>query len=686
MLKTVVRIAIAVTIGTTHLTTIWSATVSSRPNVVLVSIDTVRADHLGCYGASGVATPTLDGLARDGILFERAIAQVPLTYPSHASILTGLYPFQNGAQDFTSPPLDSRFRTIAQALREHGYSTGAVVSSFALDHSWGLARGFDFYDDAFSQESYNKRELDLVERKAEESVTHALNWLKKVPRRPFFLWLHLYDPHSPYHPPEPFRSKFADHPYDGEIAYADQQLGRLIEWVKSAGLYDKTLVVVTSDHGESLGDHGEKEHGFFLYNSTLHVPLIIKPPARSRYKPGRNQSIVEIAGIPATVLRLTAIVDPMTKVASSGLLGGAGDSQLAYSETFYPFNSFGWSPLHSLQSGRFHFIEAPSAELYDVAADPDEKNNLAPSQGAAVAVLRQKLQAILQKASFKYAPVTPSTLSPQAQEKLRALGYFAYHSLVPQPTLLKGLPDPKTKLSEFNALLEAQDAVHARDFARGQALLNAIRAKDPGMYIVPFYLGESALAQREWDQGSAEFRNCLQLSPEFEPAMTGLARSLTFQGKAEEAREWAQKALALNPQSYQALYELGILESKRDRKRAIEYYKKAVAIQPSYAPLQRDLGTLELQEANFAASAEHLEKAVELGLHDASILNSLGLAYGRTQRLEKAVEAYTKALALSPDAAEIHLNLGVAYERLQRAKQAKIELDEACKLNTHYCH
>ena len=670
---------------TTRLAAPNAAPLTVRPNVILITIDTVRADHLGCYGAQGVSTPTLDALAHDGIVFERAIAQVPLTFPSHASIMTGLYPFQTGAQDFTSPPLDSRFRTIAQALREHGYATGAVVSSFALDHSWGLARGFDFYDDAFSQESYNKRELGLVERKAEESVTHALSWLRRTPKRPFFLWLHLYDPHSPYDPPEPFHSKFADRLYDGEIAYADQQLGRLIEWLKNARLYDGTLLVVASDHGESLGDHGEKEHGFFLYNSTLRVPLIVKPPARTGSKAGRVSDPVEVLGIAATILRMAGMDDPMTKLASA-LVGKGDKSGAAYSETFYPFNSFGWSPLHSLQSGRFHFIEAPSAELFDVVTDPDEKNNLAPVQGATLAVLRQKLQAILQKGSYKHAATTSSTLSPEGQEKLRALGYFAYHSPVPQATLLDGLPDPKTKLSEFNALLEAQDAVHARDFARGQALLNAIREKDPGMYIVPFYLGEAALAQREWEQASTEFRNCLQLSPEFEPAMTGFARSLTFQGKAEEAREWAQKALALNPQSYQALYELGFLESSRDRKRAIEYYKKAVAIQPSYAALQRDLGTLELQEANFAESAEHLEKAIDLGLNDASILNSLGLAYGRTQRLEKAVEAYKKALVLSPDTAEIHLNLAVAYERLQRGKQAKIEFDEACKLNAHYCH
>jgi arylsulfatase A-like enzyme/Tfp pilus assembly protein PilF len=658
---------------------------TARPNVILISIDTVRADHVSCYGARGVSTPTVDALARDGIVFDRAMAQVPLTFPSHASLMTALYPFQNGAQDFTSPPLDARFRTVAQALHEHGYSTGAVVSSFALDHSWGLARGFDSYDDAFSPESYSKAEAGLVERKAEESVTHALSWLKKTPRQPFFLWLHLYDPHSPYHPPEPFLSKFLDRPYDGEIAYADQQMGRLIDWLKQSRLYDGTLIIVVSDHGESLGDHGEKEHGFFLYNSTLRVPLIIKPPAGSGYKSGRNQSFAEIAGIPATILKFTGITDAMSKVAAGALLGGAGDSHSAYSETFYPFNSFGWSPLHSLQSGRFHLIEAPSVELYDVVADPEEKNNLAASQAGTLAVLRQKLQDILQKRSYQQSPGTASSLSSEAQEKLRALGYFAYRSPVPQATLLEGLADPKTKLAEFNALLDAQDAIHAGDYGRGRALLNSIREKDPRIYIVPFYLGEAALAQREWQEAAAEFTKCLQLSPEFVQAMTGLARALTLQGRTEEGREWAQKALALDSQSYQALYELGFLEAKRDRTRAIEYYKRALAIQPSFAPLQRDLGLLELQEGNFPDSARHLGRAVGLGINDASIFNSLGIAYARTGKVSEAVEVYRKALALSPEVAEIHVNLASAYERMQRAKQAQVEHEAACKLDSRYC-
>lgn len=229
-----------------------AAPARTRPNVLLVTIDTVRADHIGCYGATSVKTPTIDALAKDGVLFERALSQVPLTWPSHVAILTGTYPFHNGVQDFSGQPLAADFRSIAQAFADHGYATAAVISSFVLNRSWGLARGFAHYDDAFAGNAFLETGVGLVERKAEESVNHSLAWLNHRPAKPFFFWLHLYDPHSGYDPPEPFRSEYHDHLYDGEIAYADAQLGRVIAWLKQNHLYDNTIIVVLSDHGESL--------------------------------------------------------------------------------------------------------------------------------------------------------------------------------------------------------------------------------------------------------------------------------------------------------------------------------------------------------------------------------------------------------------------------------------------------
>ena len=662
-----------------------------RPNVILITIDTVRADHLGCYGAKDVQTPTLDGLARDGLVFEHAISQVPLTWPSHAVILTGLYPFQNGVQDFTGQPLAPRFRSVAQSFKQQGYATGAVVSAFVLERSWGLARGFDFYDDAFAPEAFVGRDLGLVDRRAGESVTRALAWLKKNPRRPFFFWLHLYDPHSPYDPPEPYRTQYRGHLYDGEIAYADHELGRLITWLKLNQLYDSSLIAFLSDHGESLGEHGEHEHGFFVYNATVHVPLIVKPPVGSGFRPARVPRPVETVAVAPTLVGLARIHDEIEKqFQSHGLLGANTEAENeGYSETFYPFSSFGWSPLHALETSRYHYIDAPEPELYDLTADPEEKSNVAAQQTATVAVLKEKLQTRLQNHPFTPAQVGGqdggSPLSPDALEKLRALGYVAYRSPVSAEALASGLPDPKSKLWEFNSILQAEDALRSGDVERGRWLLMQVREKDPTMYVVPFVLGEAALGEQKWDEADVELRKCLQLNPHFDQAMLGLARALIFQGKAEEAKQWTRGALKYNPENYRAWYQLGSIEARTDKQAAIADYEKAVSIQGSFPPLRKDLGLLQFQEGNYPEAAKHLSRAIALGINDAVVYNDLGISYSRTGRLRKGIDSYKQALKLDPDLAQAHLNLGYAYEQLNQKNLADREYQRACQLKTDLC-
>jgi arylsulfatase A-like enzyme/tetratricopeptide (TPR) repeat protein len=658
----------------------------SKTNVLLITIDTVRADHIGCYGTNEVQTPTIDALARDGTMFERAISQVPLTWPSHAVILTGTYPFQNGVQDFTGQPLAPQFRSVAQAFKQHGYATGAVVSAFVLDRSWGLARGFDFYDDAFSPEQFQKRDSGLVDRKAGESINHAIKWLNQGMHRPFFFWLHLYDPHSPYDPPEPFHTQYRDHPYDGEIAYADHELGRLIIWLKSNQLYDRTMIVLLSDHGESLGDHGEKEHGFFVYNSTVHVPLIVKPAAR-RFRPIRVSRPVETTAVAPALLASTGIKDGIEKQFNSrGLLGTGTDKEdSSYSETFYPLNSFGWSPLHALETSRYHYIDAPEPELYDLSSDPAEKTNVIASQSATAAVLKEKLHSLMQHNPYKPPEGGNSNLSPDALEKLRALGYVAYHSPVSPEALAAGLPDPKSKLEAFNSILAAEDAFHASDFDKGQQLLAKVREQDPKMYLVPFMLGEAANARKDWEEAESEFRKCLELNANFDQAMTGLSRVLMYQNKDEEAKQWARNALKYNPENYRAWYQLGFIEAKTDKQAAIADYEKAVAIQGNFAPLRRDLGLLYFQQQNYPEAVKHLTKAAELGMNEAPLWNVLGIAYSRSSRLLKAIESYKRALKVDPDLAEAHLNLAYASETLGRVREAQTEYQVACHLEANFC-
>lgn len=662
-----------------------TAGVIHRPNVILITIDTLRADHVGCYGAQNVKTPTLDSLAHDGVIFERAIAQVPLTWPSHGAILTGTYPFQNGVQDFTGQPLDTQFRTLAQAFHSSGYATGAVVSSFVLDRSWGLGRGFDFYDDAFSVSEFEKKDIGLVERRAGNSVQHAIAWLERTSRYPFFLWLHLYDPHSPYDPPEPFRSEYSKHPYDGEIAYADYELGNLITWLKQNHLYESSLIVMTSDHGESLGEHDEDEHGFFVYNATVHVPLIVKPPAGSGISVGRRNEPVETVSIAPTLLQLAGVQDAIAKqFQAPSLLSGRSEKDLAYSETFYPFSSFGWSPLHGLESERFHFIDAPRPELYDLTSDPRETRNIAADQPATVAVMREKLQDLLARNPFRERTAVPAaSLNPEVQEKLRALGYFGFRAAVSAEALKQQLADPKDKVEEFNAILKAGDAFQAGKWEDGEARLGKVQEQDPKLYVVPFMLGEAALRRGEWDRAAEQLRRCLQLNPNFDNAMTGLARALAKLGQIEEAKSWLERAVVSNPQNYRAWYEIGLLES--GKKAEGENYEKALRIQPNFSPAQRELGVLLFEQRDYAAAADHLEKAIALGLDEARTHNFLGICYAKTDRLSKAIREHRRAIELDPKLAEAHLNLGFDYEKVGKIEAAKVQYSEACRLSKQMC-
>ena len=662
-----------------------------RPNVLLITVDTVRADHVGCYGYKNIQTPTIDALARDGILYEHAIAQVPLTWPSHTAIMTGTYPFQNGVQDFTGQPLDPKFQTLAQALKRNGYATGAVVSSFVLDRTWGLARGFDFYDDAFSAKQFETRDLGLVERRAAESVDHAVKWLKRAnSAKPFFLWLHLYDPHSPYDPPAPFAVQYKSHPYDGEIAYADAQLGRLISWLKASGRYQKTLIIFVSDHGESLGEHGEREHGFFLYDATTRVPLIVKLPG-SLGRGIRMAAPAETVDIGPSVLGELGIRDNIGKQfqgESLPLSSNSGDSdRAAYSETFYPFSSFGWSPLHSLQSQRYEYIEAPTPELYDLQADPGEKRNIAGSQTAVAAVMKQALSARMAKKNVEASSAGSSAqqLTPDAIEKLRALGYMAFKSPVSAAALNSGLSDPKDKIWEFNSILEAADDFQAAKFADGVSLLRQVQEKDPEMYLVPFMLGEAQTRQEQWAEAKVSLERSLKLNPTFDQAMTALARADHGLAQDDEARKWLNEAIKANPQNYRAWYELGWIEAGSNPQAAQSAFAKSVEIQPNFGPGHRELGMLEYQQKQYRDGAANLEKAVQLGAKDAKVLNNLGICYDQTGRPAKALASLQQAVELDPQLAPAHLNLGFAYQKSGRTADAQREYATACKLDDRLC-
>ncbi|MFQ5791363.1 MAG: sulfatase, partial [Acidobacteriota bacterium] len=361
-------------------------------NVLLITIDTLRADRVGCYGYAAPTTPHIDSMAEEGVVFEKAIAQAPVTLPSHASLLTGTYPPTHGVRDNVTYQLSEASLTLAEVLEKQGYETAAFIGAFPLHRRFGLGQGFSHYDDRVGSQREAAAGF-FAERRAEAVVDAALEGLGRVKSRPFFYWVHLFDPHVPYDPPSPVRERFRDS-YDGEVAYVDSQVGRLLQGLERARLSDETLIVLTSDHGESLGDHGERTHGFFIYDTTMHVPLILRHPSLGR--PRRVDGQVRSVDIMPTVLDLLQVPVPREVQGESlrPALAGEPFDRPAYTESYVPLVNFHWSPLRGLRYQGWKYIEAPRPELYDLSRDPDEEDNRFEAEPERAASLRRKLFAM----------------------------------------------------------------------------------------------------------------------------------------------------------------------------------------------------------------------------------------------------------------------------------------------------
>jgi choline-sulfatase len=410
-----------------------------KASVVLISIDTLRADHLPVYGYSKVETPALDSLARDGVLFENAYSHVPLTLPSHTTLFTGLLPFENGVRDNTGYTLDPARPTLAEVLRQSGYATGGVVSAIVLAKASGIARGFQFYDDAIEVAEPGVS-LGSLQRSGFASEQIAEKWIVDNTVPPFFFFLHIYEPHTPYEPPEPFASRYPDRPYDGEVAAADAIVGKWLTFLKRRGLYENSIVVLLSDHGEGLGDHGEDEHGLLLYRESIRVPLIIKLPGNRRH----GERVAGPAGLVDVFPTVAGLLGIPTPAGLSGLslLGRqetARDRAL-YSETLFPRYHFGWSDLASLETEGFQYIHAPAPEAYDLAADPREQRNIASERAPDFRRLRAQMMAMARPRK----PPGPS--DPEAVKRLAALGYIGAS---PASEGAENLPNPRDHLDEI---------------------------------------------------------------------------------------------------------------------------------------------------------------------------------------------------------------------------------------------
>src|SRR5213593_4862711 len=487
--KALIPVALAILWACASIAWQPSKSTNTPPNVVLITIDTLRPDHLECYGYKSIRTPHINGLAADGVLVEKAYTPIPLTLPSHASIFTGTYPLFHGVRDFSGFTLSKDRTTLATMLKSAGYRTGAVVGSAVLEARWGLNQGFDFYYDNFSFEL--KRDWQpIAERRGDVVVREGLGWLERNRGGPFFLWLHLFDPHDPYEPPPPYDRQYRERPYDGEIAFTDENVGAILDYLKKNDLYNDSLIVLLADHGESLGEHGERYHGFFIYDSTLRIPMVFKLPGtevRGKRLPGPLRTI-DVLPTTLQILGLSAKVRASEVQGTGAYTAFLGKSSLAeaasYAELFLPFYHFEWSPLLSMRRGRYKFIEAPRPELYDTESDPGEIQNLFAKESAMAGQLKEQLR----RATAQYAPRTaadsaPKEVDPATLEKLQSLGYLALSRGTSAPALKKGLPDPKDKIQIYELIREGTRAAQRKDYNRAvQDLAEAVR-REPSSLI-----------------------------------------------------------------------------------------------------------------------------------------------------------------------------------------------------------
>ncbi|HUU13630.1 MAG TPA: sulfatase-like hydrolase/transferase [Terriglobia bacterium] len=667
-----------------------------RPTpVLLITVDTLRADRLSSYGARRVRTPAMDALAVQGVRFDRALAQVPTTPPSHAVILTGTYPMYNGVRDFISGALSKNVGVLAEAFRRHGYDTAAFVSSTVLESSWGFNRGFQTYDDHFGLRQVEARNPGGIERRAEETVDLLLAWFQARRKGgstapPFFVWLHLYDPHVPYDPPEPFRSQYAGHLYDGEIAYADSQLARLFEYLRKNALYDRTLIVLMSDHGESLGEHGEDEHGFFIYDSTLHVPLIFKLP-RGMGAPRVVQRLVATIDVAPTLFELVHLRDPLSRqfqgmsLASDILGKGAGRERPVYAETYYPRDSFGWSELHAIISDRFKYIQAPRPELYDLLKDPEELHNVHAERRSLAAALREQLIGIERRYASTQPAATAPPLPPETVEKLKSLGYVAYSASV-RPASAGPLIDPKDRLKVFKGVLRAQALNEAGRSEESNRVLEPLAREEPELFVIPYLQGENLSQLRRWSEAKRSYLACLKLNPTFERALMGLARAYLSEGEVEQARPVLELVVHEYPRNYQAVYALGqVARREGNHEEAYRFFRKAAEAMPSVGYFQQDLGITLVDLKRYQEALGPLSRAEELLLPDARLEHYLGTALANVGRFKEAVDHYQKALKMKPNLVEARLSLAFAYLNLGDRQSARREFQSVCAQSDALC-
>jgi choline-sulfatase len=622
----------------------------SHRDVFLITIDTLRSDHVHCYGYERIETPAMDQLAKQGIRFTQAFTPSPITNTSHVSILTGLLPGSHGVSDF-GIPLAVKHHTLAELLEKQGYRTAAFIGAVILDSKSlapGLDRGFEFYDN-FPGEWEGKSRWGRIERRGMDVVQRAENWLDGHRVAPRFVWVHLYDPHDPYEPPPPYSEIYKDRLYDGEIAYADSALNHFVAYLNKQLWYDSALIIVVGDHGEGLGEHHEDTHGIFLYDSTTHVPLTVRLP--NAQEAGRVvDEQVRTTDIMPTILDLLGISTSSSMDGTSlmpFILGTETTARTVFGATDYPLR-FGWAPLRSVRKEGFKFIEAPRPEFYDLRSDPGELRNYYLPWDAEVQKLR-KMLAESRATSVPGGKPSAATVSPGTMDELRALGYLGAADArsstdVPEPSLL---PDPKDKIEEQNLLHIAMMASEDGQATKARAALEKLLQLDNRSTNALSQLGRLEMQSRNYTRAAGYLRRAREIRPDDAVVALDYARALELSGDLPGARNALQASLKLNPDQLAARLMMGQLYLKsNDAKAAEDQFEAALLLQPGSAEAQIGLARALLREKKFADAAELLEESRKSESNNADIFELLAQAYMRLGKPVQAQQATDRAKRL----------------------------------------
>jgi len=656
-------------------------------NYILITVDTLRADRIHCYGFPHIETPTMDLFASRGVLFEKCIAQTPLTLPSHTSLLTGTHPFFHGVRDNGGFLVPQELITLAEVFKEKNYKTSAFVAAYVLDSKWGLNQGFDSYFDQFDLSKYKSISLGNVQRRGDEVIGEALRWLAQHKNERYFTWIHLYDPHTPYEPPSPFKEKYPDRPYVGEIAYTDSQLGRLWGYLEENNLVDNTILIFASDHGESLGEHRESTHGFFIYQEGVHVPLIFVTPFEGLHGIRRNQ-VVSLVDVMPTVLEMDGVAMP-PQVQGKSLLPLFFDEEengasFAYAETYYPRLHYGWSELKSIQEDRFKLIMATELELYDLISDPDEKTDLSSSRPEETRRLLRMAEQYIEESSQGAHDLDYRHIDEEARQKLAALGYIG--TFADQSSLQgKRLGNPKEKIVVFNQLSRAKELMLENKYDEAVALINRIIEEDPDVVDAYFTLGNLYFKKREFRNALDSFFKVLEKRPSDAFNVINIANAYMGLGEIDEAEKFVLSVIDSIPPDSQVYYLLGNIKNLKEKKdEAIKYYKECLRLNPSSASGYNALGGIYVVQERWAEAEEYLLKAQGYNPKLRNLHYNLALLQEERGDLIKAADEYKMELENIPHNFRASFNLSRIYRILGQAEDELKYLEKTKEINPNF--